>query len=128
MANEKILMLTMAVSNMAKSKTFYVEQLGWSVTTDVGQGDQHWVTVQPSGGGTAVTLTTMHGNMKPGTMHLYLSTPDIEATHNEYKARGLQASAVRDDLYGPGSGVKWFPLKDPDGNVWQVTQSEVPPS
>jgi predicted enzyme related to lactoylglutathione lyase len=128
MANEKILMLTMAVSDMAKSKAFYAEQLGWSVTTDYGQGDQHWVVVQPPGGGTSVTLSTMHGNMKPGTMHLYLSTPDIEATHNEYKARGLQVSEVKDDLYGPGSGVKWFPVKDPDGNVWQVAQSEAPPS
>ena len=32
MANEKILMVTMSVTDMAKAKAFYAEQLGWSVT------------------------------------------------------------------------------------------------
>ena len=124
MADEKILMVTMAVTDMAKAKAFYAEQLGWTVTTDYGQGDQHYVTLEPPGGGPSLTLSTMHGNMKPGTMRLYLSTSNIEAAHNELKARGVRVHDVKDDLYGPGSGVKWFDLRDPDGNVWQVAQSE----
>src|SRR5205807_6576958 len=68
MANEKILMVMMAVTDMAKAKAFYAEQLGFQVTTDYGQGDQHWVTLEPPGGGASLTLSTMHGNMRPGTM------------------------------------------------------------
>jgi|GEM_PF-6914742 len=36
MANEKLLMVLMAVTEMAKAKAFYAEQLGWTVpvTTD----------------------------------------------------------------------------------------------
>jgi len=61
--------------------------------------------------------------MKPGAMRLYLSTSNIEAVYNELKAKGVKVNEVKDDLYGPGSGVKWFDLRDPDGNLWQVAQS-----
>jgi uncharacterized glyoxalase superfamily protein PhnB len=61
--------------------------------------------------------------MKPGTMTLYLSTSDIEATYHEFKAKRVEVNEIQNDLYGPGSGVKWFRISDPDGNVWQVHQS-----
>jgi predicted enzyme related to lactoylglutathione lyase len=123
MANEKILMVLMSVTDMAEAKAFYAEQLGWTVTSDYGQGDQHWVTLSLPGGGATLTLSTMHGKMKPGTMTLYLSTSDIEATYNDLKAKGVKVNEIKDDLYGPGSGVKWFNLHDPDENRWLVVQS-----
>ena len=123
MADEKFLMVLMAVTEMAKAKVFYAEQLGWSVTSDYGQGDRHWVTLSLPGGGTSLTLSTMHGKMKPGTMTLYLSTSNIEAAYNEFKAKGVKVHEIKDDLYGPGSGVKWFNLHDPDENRWLVVQS-----
>ncbi|EFH81286.1 VOC family protein [Ktedonobacter racemifer] len=121
--NENILMLSVAVTEMAKAKAFYAEQLGWSVTTDKGQGDHHWVTLELPGGGASLTLTTFHENMKPGTMKLYLSASNIEAAFDELKAKGIKVNDVKDDLYGPGSGVKWFDLHDPDGNRWLFVQS-----
>jgi predicted enzyme related to lactoylglutathione lyase len=125
MADEKILMVNLAVTDMAKSKAFYAEQLGWAVTTDFGQGAHHWVSLELPGGGASVTLTTMHGEMKPGAMTYYLSTANIETTHSEFKAKGIETlSEVKDDLYGPGSGVKWFSIGDPDGNQWLVAQAE----
>jgi len=108
---------------MAKAKAFYAEQLGWSVTQDYGQGDRHWVSLELPGGGASLTLSTMHGKMKPGTMTLYLSTSNIEAAYHELKAKDVKVNEVKDDLYGPGSGVKWFDLRDPDGNRWLVVQS-----
>ena len=122
MAGEKILMFTMAVTEMAQSKAFYAEKLGFQVTKDFGQGNQHWVSLDLPGGGGSLNLTTMHENMQPGTMKLYLSTADIEAKYNDLQARGAEVNAVKDDLYGPGSGVKWFDLRDPDGNQWLVVQ------
>ncbi|GCE27683.1 hypothetical protein KDA_31670 [Dictyobacter alpinus] len=123
MADEKILMVMIAVTDMAKAKTFYAEQLGWSVTTDYGKGDHHWVSLALPGGGASLTLSTMHEHMKPGTMTLYFSTSNIEAEYNELKAKGVQVDEVKDDLYGPGSGVKWFQIADPDGNRWQAVQA-----
>jgi len=123
MAVERILMFHMAVTDMAKAKEFYAGKVGFQVTRDYGQGGQHWVSLDAPGGGTSLNLTTMHENMKPGTMKLYLSTPDIEAAYQELKAKGVKVNEVKDDLYGPGSGVKWFDLRDPDGNLWQMVQS-----
>src|SRR5947208_4198196 len=94
MANEKILMVMMAVTDMAKAKAFYAEQLGFQVTTDYGQGDQHWVTLEPPGGGASLTLSTMHGNMRPGTMRLYLATSNIEVAYNELKAKDRKSTRL----------------------------------
>src|SRR5260370_17894940 len=102
MADEKILMVLMSVTEMAKAKAFYAEQLGWSVTTDYGQGDRHWVTLELPGGGASLTLSTMHGKMKPGTMTLYLSTSNIEAPYDNLKPKGVKVNEITDDLYGPG--------------------------
>ena len=51
MAVEKILMFTMAITDMAKAKEFYADKLGFKVTKDYGQGDQHWVSLDAPGGG-----------------------------------------------------------------------------
>jgi len=119
MAVEKILMFTMAVTDMAKAKEFYADKLGFKVTKDYGQGDQHWVSLDAPGGGASLNLTTVHENMKPGTMKLYLSTPDIEAAYKELKAKGVEpTSEITDDGWG-----KWFGMSDPDGNKWLIVQS-----
>src|SRR5438552_19001430 len=113
MADEKILMVMMAVTDMAKAKAFYAEQLGFQVTTDYGQGDQHWVTLEPPGGGASVTLSTMYGNMRPGTMRGYLVSSNIEAAYNDIKAKGVKVNEVKDDLVGPGCGDKWLYRRAP---------------
>jgi hypothetical protein len=63
--------------------------------------------------------------MKPGTMKLYLATSDAVAGHKGLNAKGANVNEVKDDLFGPGSGVKWFNLKDPDGNQILLVQAQV---
>src|SRR5260370_3653930 len=99
---------------MAQAKAFYAEQLGFQVTTDYGQGDQHWVTLEPPGGGASLTPSKMHGNMRPGTMRLYLATSNIEAAYNDLKAKGVQVNEVKDDPHGPRAALQWFGLRDPE--------------
>jgi catechol 2,3-dioxygenase-like lactoylglutathione lyase family enzyme len=123
LANEKILQVLMPVSEMAKAKAFYTEQLGFQVTADYGQGDHHWVALALPGGGPSLVLTTTPGNIKPGWVTLYLATSDIEALYNDLTAKGVEVTEIKDDLFGPGSGVKWFSLADPDGNGWIVAQA-----
>jgi catechol 2,3-dioxygenase-like lactoylglutathione lyase family enzyme len=117
-------MVSVVVSDMKRAKEFYAEKLGLEVATDYRQNDDNWwVTLTLPGGGASITLarssTTSNEPPKPGTMGFYLSTSDIAAAHKELNEKGVKPSEVRDDLYGPGSGVKFFQLKDPDGN--QVT-------
>lgn len=117
-------MVSVVVRDMNKSKEFYAEKLGLVVATDYRMNDDNWwVTLTLPRGGPSITLarssTTSNEPPKPGTLGLYLSTSDIAAAHKDLDEKGVKPSDVRDDLYGPGSGVKFFQLQDPDGN--QVT-------
>src|SRR5512139_1210581 len=120
----KLSMVSVVVSDMKKSKEFYADTLGLEVATDYRQNDNNWwVTLTLPGGGVSITLarssTTSNEPPKPGTLGLYLSTSDVAAAHKELNEKGVKPSEIQDNLYGPGSGVKFFQLQDPDGN--QVT-------
>ena len=121
----KLIQLMMGVTDMEKSKTFYADVMGFAVTTDYGQGDKHWVSLSFPDGGVTLTLTTYLGeHLQPGTMSLYVGTPDIQQAYDELTATDVEpASEISDDLYGPGSAVKWFRVTDPDGNTLTIAQS-----
>jgi len=51
------------------------------------------------------------------------ATSDLAAAHKEIGAKGAKVSDVKDDLYGPGSGVKWLNLEDPDANQVFLVQA-----
>jgi catechol 2,3-dioxygenase-like lactoylglutathione lyase family enzyme len=122
---EKLIQLMMGVTDMEKSKTFYADVMGFAVTTDYGQGDMHWVNLSFPDGGVTLTLTTYLGeHLQPGTMSLYVATPDIQQAYDELTAKGVEpTSEISDDLYGPGSAVKWFRVADPDGNELTIAES-----
>jgi catechol 2,3-dioxygenase-like lactoylglutathione lyase family enzyme len=122
---EKLIQLMMGVTDMEKSKTFYADVMGFAVTTDYGQGDKHWVNLSFPDGGVTLTLTTYLGeHLQPGTMSLYVATPDIQQAYDELTAKGVKpTSEISDDLYGPGSAVKWFSIADPDGNNLTIAES-----
>jgi catechol 2,3-dioxygenase-like lactoylglutathione lyase family enzyme len=122
---DKLIMITVAVSDMPKAKEFYADKLGLKIVTDYRQDDENWwVNVAFPGGGTTITLAkTNKMKTKPSWLVLYFATPDIAAAHEELKGKGIKVNDIKDDLYGPGSGVKWFNFEDPDGNLIHYAQS-----
>ena len=122
----KLMMLSINVSDMPKAKAFYADKLGLKVTTDYRQNDDNWwVTLNLPEGGATITLSRATGfeSVKPSTMTLYFETSDIEASHEELSAKGVKVSEVQDDLFGTGSGVKFFNLEDPEGNHVMLAQA-----
>lgn len=120
----KLMMLYVAVTDMPKAKKFYSEDLGLKVTQDYRQDDNNWwVSLMLPDGGVTITLSTYHGNAKPGTMNLYLATSNVATAHSDLSGKGLSVNEIKSDLYGPGSGVKWFDLQDPDGNQIKIVQA-----
>jgi catechol 2,3-dioxygenase-like lactoylglutathione lyase family enzyme len=122
---DKLIQLMLGVTDMEKSKQFYADVMGFAVTTDYGEGDRHWVSLSFPDGGVTITLTTfLGGHLQPGTMSLYVAAPDIQQAYDELTAKGVKpTNPISDDLYGPGSGVKWFRVADPDGNDLTIVQS-----
>jgi len=121
----KVIMLAMVVSDMPKAKEFYADKLGLKVVKDYRQDDDHWwVSVTFPEGGASITLTTYKENAKPGMMTLWFETSDIAAAHKELEDKDVKVNEIKDDLNGPGSGVKWFNLNDPDGNLVHVVQGK----
>lgn len=113
----------MAVTDMPKAKEFYAERLGLEVTQDYRQDDDNWwVTLTFPEGGATITLSTNHAHMQPGTMNVYFATSDVVAAHEELSGKGVKVSEVQDDLYGPGSGVKFITFDDPDGSKILLVQ------
>ena len=120
----KLMRLKMAVTDMPKAKAFYADKLGLKVESDYRRDDHNWwVALTLPENGASVVLTTAHENMKPGTMSLYFASSDVAAAHKELGAKAATVSEMKDDLYGPGSGVKWFNLQDPDGNQVFLVQA-----
>lgn len=118
---DKLTMFTLAVSDMPKAKAFYADTLGLKVTKDFRQDDQNWwVTLTSQEGGISINLARYGEYItQPGAVGLYFKTSDLVSAHRELNQKGAQVSDIQDDLFGPGSGVKFFQLADPDGT--QVT-------
>jgi catechol 2,3-dioxygenase-like lactoylglutathione lyase family enzyme len=99
---DKLIRFKMAVSDMPKAKAFYTDKLGLKVASDYRRDDHNWwVSLTLPQDGASIVLTTAH----------------------ELSAKGAKVSDVKDDLYGPGSGVKWFNLEDPDANQVFLVQA-----
>src|SRR5580700_1611617 len=106
---DHVMMFSIAVTDMPRAKAFYADKLGLKVTSDNRRDDHNWwVSLTPPDGGTSIVLTTAHENMTPGTMKLYFATSDVTTAHKELSLKNAKVDEVKTDLFGPGSGVKWF--------------------
>ena len=125
--SNKVIMFQMAVVDMDISKEFYTDKLGFEVTKDHKKHDNRWVLLVPPLGGPSIILTTSDIKAKPGTMKMYLSTPNIEETYDEMKSKGFNLTS---DIIADSEGTS-FSFDDPDGNEWIVVlcgYGDVPPA
>jgi len=108
-------LVSVPVSDQARSKAFYTETLGLELVAeeDMASGNR-WVEVGPAGGETSISLVTWLESMVPGTLKgLILLTEDIQADYDELSRRGVEfLGPIEQQHWG-----KFVQLKDPDGNV-----------
>lgn len=113
---ERIGIVSVPVTDQAKTKAFYTEVLGFEVVSDtpMGEGGARWVQLRPKGAQTSISLVTWFEAMKPGGLRgTVLEVDDMDATRAMLAERGLETGEVMREPWGDFSL-----FEDPDGNGW----------
>ncbi|MFD2422725.1 VOC family protein [Amycolatopsis pigmentata] len=103
--------------------SFY-ESLGFEKRTDVPMGDKYrWVEVYPPEGATGIALAPPREGTEatPAETGIILTTDDIDATHAEFKARGVDVDAEVARMGDPVPPMFWF--RDPTGHSLMVVEN-----
>ena len=112
MSIQGIFYVAVHVSDLARSKRFYAEKLGWGLETN-----EPTVAGLRFGSGYLVLLADARpseSSVGPGGMHVAVKVDDIEAEHARLKKLGVAVS----DLVSQPWGERNFTFKDPDGYEW----------
>ncbi|MEA2194623.1 MAG: hypothetical protein QOG42_1057 [Solirubrobacteraceae bacterium] len=106
-----------------RSIEFYVEKLGFEKRTDVAfGGDYRWVEVYPPRGTTGIALAPPRESDPVGIQTgISLTTDDIDATHAELLASGVDVDAEVARMGDPVPPMFWF--RDPDANTLLVVET-----
>jgi|SRR5579859_1901367 len=130
----QIQLIMIPSTDRARSVAFY-EALGFEKRTDIPWGQGHrWVELYPPGGTAGIALVPPGpGDLAGVQTGIILNTPDIDATHAQMQACGvdvdveiaragapaqIRIGAVQ--LAGPVPPMFWF--RDPDGNALLIVQ------
>jgi len=130
----KITVVTLVVTNQARSLEFFTEKVGFEKKTDVSPpGGSRWVSVGPKGQDLEMALWEVGSAVDPSQKDLsknwasakappiVLVVPDCRKAHQELSARGVVfLHAPVDHPWGTSAT-----FKDPDGNLFSMSQ---PPS
>jgi predicted enzyme related to lactoylglutathione lyase len=121
MAITKVQLFSLPVVDQDRSKSFYVDVLGFALIADTSMGpDMRWVQVAPPGSDTSITLVTWFPTMLAGSAKgAVLETDDLEGDLETLKSRGVQIEAeIQEMPWG-----RFVTFDDPDGNgiVLQTT-------
>jgi catechol 2,3-dioxygenase-like lactoylglutathione lyase family enzyme len=105
-----------------RSVEFYSDMLGFEKRTDVAFGDQYrWVEVYPPNGTTGIALAPPRPGDPTGIQTgISLTTDDIDATHAQLRADGVDVDAEVSRMGAPVPPMFWF--RDPDGNTLLIVE------
>jgi catechol 2,3-dioxygenase-like lactoylglutathione lyase family enzyme len=105
-----------------RSIEFYVDTLGFEKRTDVPFGGSYrWVEVYPPNGTTGIALAPPREDETEGRdSGISLTTDDIDATHAQLKAAGVDVDAEVSRMGDPVPPMFWF--RDPDGHTLMIVE------
>jgi catechol 2,3-dioxygenase-like lactoylglutathione lyase family enzyme len=119
MANFKLELISVPVSDVDRAKAFYTEQAGFNADHDhVVSDEMRFVQLTPPGSACSISIGKGLTEMAPGSLEgLQLVVDDIQAAHAELAGRGVEVSEVQSFPWG-----EFVFFSDPDGNGWAVQQ------
>lgn len=129
----KLELVVIPVSDVDRAKSFYADQVGFTVDVDH-RASEHFRVVQltPPGSACSVTIGTGLTQVAPGTYQgMHLVVDDIEAARTELVGRGVEVSEpFHFGAAGQTPGLHperadygtYLSFSDPDGNGWLVQE------
>jgi len=112
-------------SNDVDKQIEFYESLGFEKRTDVPFGGQYrWVEVYPPSGTTGIALAPPPPGSEAGAMEtgIILTTDDIDASHAELKAKGVDVDAEVSRMGDPVPPMFWF--RDTENNSLLIVQTQ----
>jgi catechol 2,3-dioxygenase-like lactoylglutathione lyase family enzyme len=118
----KLELVILPVSDVDKAKTFYAEQLGFTVDYDHTVSDEiRFVQITPPGSACSIAFGKGLVDGEPGSVKgLQIVVADAQQAHDELAGRGVAVTDV--EVLQWGSFVHF---EDPDGNHWALQQLPV---
>ncbi len=128
MPNRRIAALSLVVPDYDQAITYYVDQLGFTLTQDTALSEtKRWVLISPGNGdGCNLLLAKADtesqraaiGNQSGGRVFLILNTDDFDRDYNAFTDKGVTfLEEPRDEIYG-----KVAVFKDMFGNKWDLIE------
>jgi catechol 2,3-dioxygenase-like lactoylglutathione lyase family enzyme len=130
----KLEVVVVPVTDVERSRAFYVDQLGFRLDTDhQGGPDFRVIQVTPPGSACSIIFGKGMGDGEPGSVRgNQLVVDDIEAAADQLSAAGVEHSGVQHfepgGVMAPGpdhersSYASFIFFSDPDGNTWAVQE------
>jgi catechol 2,3-dioxygenase-like lactoylglutathione lyase family enzyme len=119
----EISLVCIASADQDKSIAFYAS-LGFEKRTDIPfGGDYRWIEVYPPEGTTGIALAPPRPGegVTPQMTGITLATDDVDATHADLQAKGVDVDAEVSRMGDPVPPMFWF--RDPDGHTLMVVES-----
>lgn len=125
--SQHLSLVALLVRDYDEAIAFYVDRVGFTLTTDTAQGGgKRWVVVAPSGGGAALLLAkavgaaqiSRVGDQTGGRVGLFLQTTDFSGDHTRMQAAGVRF--LEAPRYEPYGSVAVF--EDLHGNRWDLIE------
>jgi len=112
-------LIPLPTTDVDRSKSFYVDQVGFALDHDVEPGNgMRVVQLTPPGSACSIAIGVGFSDPDAGRVNgLHLVVDDVEAARAELVERGVEVSDVSDM-----GGVKYAYFSDPDGNSWALQQ------
>lgn len=118
----KINTVSLYVADQGRARDFYVDVLGFEVTTDADMGEMgRWLEVAPPGAQTAFVLADAAKFEKTDLIgksaDVTLECSDLKELHDQLVAKGVQVTEPETQSWG-----SFLRLADPDGHEFVVSE------
>ena len=119
--------VTLYVKSQEEAKKFWIDKVGFVLTFEQQMAPgMTWIEVAPQAGQPSLVLYSKEAmqKMNPAMVShpsIIFEAADVEKTHREMKAKGVDVADLQIMPYG-----KMFQFKDQDGNMYLVRNPQAP--